>query len=1845
MKYFANSVLSHIVKKVKKLQKGNSACHRMLIMIPAMPEKHLLSIADALASHCLADSTTVLTLKIAKVLTDGWTAQGHKRAEDQGWLDDRGNLTYYRNLAPIGGKLSLIILCGVDRVTDSAGLADFHTCDLDIIWRSEMGRSFQGWVNKKLQSIGIHSVEVEELKTFDRLLKPLLDLGRGDLLQISDWLENFDLNHVGNVHQVQQAMLARLDYFGLPAFTKFPLRQKKKTLAPYIDKAGSFFSYTLFLEARERDKAKKTIDKIIEALHAGEDPRVLLEDEDVRGLYSCGEEFLGGLKNYILTDDKEDRERLLKCDFVTILDKILKYRKKETPEKKESLRKVSGSPVEMLLTAVWQSMRDFYRDKFVAPDAQVSVIEIKSDCFKHDDESVDGEESDTVLDSTELAREYLARLIGGLDSIVSKHLSLSDIDGNEINVKSSLVSDDIPCRYSRTAEPQLEFSVYISYGDGAVPFRRKFAWRLPENHSYRLSEALLYRVKEAMGNHEEIWKLPVFHLPYYDELLRASSDDEIRRVLLHCVRDEDRLGQKFFINLLSEEWLKSDDSLLPKLKILAEKYHLFIRASVEQGLLGALFNGTEWTDLRRSYSDACREVADNADALQSPSAGMLLRSFLILPRRAAGAGVVWHADPYEQSGIVTILHPALIEMLEAQILYLFSCFNYAVNKEIECDSRRESFKPHIWRTYVDLSEIQAPLSGLLYNEEQNLDTSVRGQELIHRIGSPAIGDATLSTRLLLTYGDNNDDEEVFSDSEMFRETSESKLLLRLMLDYFRLHPHARDGLSIAVFRNKDIQPVIAAVHHYLSILANPKEQHYYVLPPDRRRSYAISVTIFTESSDDADVSRWIEQWRERWEAAETESKYQAYRECRFAVAHRLVEKGGQGSFQRLINDNFEADIAVFYDFIGAGSGVNRFENVPPFDITTRTLKFPILEKACCTIRNPAEQYKRARVISNRQFSLGAQHANLMHCLKNKSQQTGTIVVGTGDFTQWRTVIDALHAKTEWVICIDPNMDERLVKKPSLITGLEREIIGFGSGVGTHGEDNYTISTEQFSLSDVHARLCASIESLYAGAGWSADECQEVASGVLKVARELSGLSLVRATGVDDQYIRDFMAYALSRKILRADGLVLCDNLISLDAYRHWFDLAENARRPDLMWLKAQIGQDNRLHLDIHFIECKMAQQSEELLVKARSQINNGLRVLMPAFAPIAEGQANIEDYRPDRRYWWMQLHRLIASKTEIDRGQHAEVLSALERLAEGDYDVTWSAAVFAFWINSGETNIKRIGHWTTGISNDVTASIYAIGSQLVKHLAIGSQDFPICWSELQTRAEQVVDNVCENMEDIELPPGEDEDDDTTKWEEDDATPDDENGGGTDFENMSEDSASGTDIDYADISDAQQSTPIEIQAPQGPVLTDAESISTPSVQTEILEVPQAETSSEGLSPQPSKSQVVLTSSKMPERILLGTTINGHRPVYWEFGHTDLANRHMLIFGTSGMGKTYAIQCLLCEMARAGQNSLVVDYTDGFIPSKVEPSARSYIKNEGQNFILNAPLPINPFRAQVSYEAGMEFKDTPITIAKRVSAIFKSVYELGNQQFPILIDAITEGVEQDGDRFDLNKLQEMLQSFIGDGIHSKGSVQTTISKLKPFISSNPFASDKTDIGWNEIFSKQDFRNRVFQFHKVDKHSARALIEFVLWDLYAFVTSCGRKEHPRVVVLDEVQNLDLGPDAPVAKYLTEGRKHGLALITATQTVRGVGGVSDARVSRLFQADQKLFFKPTENEMREHAQLLHNAVSTVTVQEWASRLASLQKGECWALGRNLNETTGKLMFQAQRIKITSLEERGFNG
>ena len=1821
MNYFARSIRNHLRDKIERFRSESSKGRKMIFMVPAMPEATMLSVAEAIASFCLKDDELLLVQKIAATLTDAWSPEGQRLVQQKGWKDDRGNLTYYRNMPERPDKCTLIVLCGADRVTDASGLADFHTCDPDMIWRIDMKQSFESWMIEKLNHIGMQDCTNDDFAVFDRIIKPLLTCGRGDLLQISDWLEALDLNHATDVTDIPRIMLGSLQEFGLPLLARFPLGQKRKRLSLYVNKSAEFYNYTMFLEASKRGSSIKAIDKILAVIRKGGDPGISLDDEDVCGSYLSGEPFLEGLKKYIESDDQTEHDKLLQCDFVVIWDKILKFKVQEKKEKRESVRKLSGSPVEVLLTATWMTLRDFYLEHKGEAELKIDTVSIIPDLFKHDFDS-----GDDAAENSELASRYLTRLLGGIDPFISQHINLSNADGSEIEFISDLLSPAINCRYSKSAEPVLEFSIIVT--SQFRPLRRKFGWRLPEHHMYRLSVELLYRAKSAIGELPGIHKLPVYHISYYEELLQATADEEIRRVLLHSIRDE-RDNKNVLTNLLSGEWAQENDPLSSKLKLLAEKYDTFIGDAVDNGIFASLFvSQSAWANLRKAYEEVLEEAASMADIGQSSLVGMLTRAFLIIETRPLHLGNTWHADFHEKSGVATILHPSVVEMLEAQVVYLTRCFNYAANKELSQTPGKDAFRAHIWRAYVDLSSIQSPLAGLLFNQHHNLDANVRGQELIHRIGSSDSSDTPLSTRLLRRYNEGTEDDNSLSDTEMFRETSESKLLLRLMQDYFDLHPHARDGLSVAVFRNKDIQPVIAAVHAYLKILAKkPTAQQpnkRYVLNQDRIRPYAISVTLFTESNDETDVSSWVQQWQERWEAAETESKYDLYRRCRFSIAHRIVEKKDDKSqFQKLINEQFEADIAVFYNFIDTKKDVNNFEKVDTYNVTSMDLKFPILEKACCTVSNPADRYRRKRVVSNRQFILGANHANLLHSLQSGTPQTGTIVVGAGDFTPWRGLIDCLHKKAEWIICIDPNIDERLIKSSLLESGNEREIIGFGSGVGSHGEDNYTVSTEQFSFSDILYSLKAAIKSLYAsGAGWNTEECEAVAKGILNIAPELSGLSLVRATGratgVGDEYIRDFMAYALSRKMLQANDSPLCESLISLDAYRHWFDLSDNMRRPDLMWIRAEIGSGNRLHIKMHLIECKLGQQSFEHVNKAKSQIDNGLKVLSSAFAPLVgdAGGVGLEDERPDRRYWWMQLHRLIASKTEVNKSRYPDVLGALERLAEGDFDVSWDASVFAFWINRDD-EIKRIGYWSAGGSPPVTANVYSVGGGFVRRLITDPENGDIDWAAFSDQGNEIV------VEEGEILPRE-VDDDYTPWEDEDT----------------EDDTNDAPIDTAVDVDKLSSDIVteECTRAQGPFSHRKDD--SPPESTVPLVAAGMDDTVEATAVQTTHEQPVETGggSNRSGRILLGKIVTSDQPVYWEFSHSELVNRHMLIFGSSGQGKTYAIQCMVSEMSTFRQNSLIIDYTNGFLPNQLEVVAREVLKPQ-QHVVRHKPLPINPFLPQVSDSGGIVIGENSNAIAKRISSLFDSVYDIGNQQYSVLHRAIMEGVDSLKSGMNLDHMLSLIESMAEDKRY-KTSAQSLHNKLRPFILDQPFSSGDEGFDWDHLFLKQDPLCNIFQLAGMDMYSGRLITEFILWDLYGHLQSKGKKTDPKVIVLDEVQNLDHKEGSPLSKYLREGRKFGLSLILATQTMSNMK--KDER-DRMFQAEHKLFFKPADTELKAFADIAALATRQ-KVDDWIRKLSSLSKGECYSIGKTLSPDGERLVSKALKIRITALEERSFN-
>ncbi|WP_419619169.1 ATP-binding protein, partial [Thiolapillus sp.] len=441
---------------------------------------------------------------------------------------------------------------------------------------------------------------------------------------------------------------------------------------------------------------------------------------------------------------------------------------------------------------------------------------------------------------------------------------------------------------------------------------------------------------------------------------------------------------------------------------------------------------------------------------------------------------------------------------------------------------------------------------------------------------------------------------------------------------------------------------------------------------------------------------------------------------------------------------------------------------------------------------------------------------------------------------------------------------------------------------------------------------------------------------------------------------------------------------------------------------------------------------------------------------------------------------------------------------------------------------------------------------------------------------------------------------------------------------------------------QVTAPAGVQAPPTSVNAQPEqphvATESPPVPTSAtLELPES-TSEASTTPKtplaPTAGQVVAVDmSPIPEKILLGTRGNND-PVYWHFGHPQLANRHLLIFGTSGSGKTYGIQCLLAEMAQQRLHSLIVDYTDGFLPQQVERRFTEVVVPKN-HFVKTERLPLNPFRRQMQVidPSIPAIEESPFEVATRVASIFTSVYEtMGDQQTATLIRVLESGIEGN-DQFSLDDILSLLRDESQYG-------ESLANKVEPLVKSRPFR-DEEGTAWDEMLLSQDNWVHVLQLKGLALDIQKMVTEFVLWDLWDYAQNTGSKNHPIPIVLDEIQNLDHSSDSPIDKMLREGRKFGLSLILATQTT---SQFNQEQRDRLFQAGHKLFFKPATTEIDRFAQLLSQSTTGISKADWGQRLASLEKGQCWSLGPVL-KSGGTFKEEAVLVNVTSLELRDLEG
>ena len=344
-----------------------------------------------------------------------------------------------------------------------------------------------------------------------------------------------------------------------------------------------------------------------------------------------------------------------------------------------------------------------------------------------------------------------------------------------------------------------------------------------------------------------------------------------------------------------------------------------------------------------------------------------------------------------------------------------------------------------------------------------------------------------------------------------------------------------------------------------------------------------------------------------------------------------------------------------------------------------------------------------------------------------------------------------------------------------------------------------------------------------------------------------------------------------------------------------------------------------------------------------------------------------------------------------------------------------------------------------------------------------------------------------------------------------------------------------------------------------------------------------------------------------RALIGTQKGYNHKVYWEFGHPSLANRHMLIQGKSGQGKTYFIQRMLREMSSQGIPSIIIDYTDGFKKSKLEDAFKESLGDRiDQHIVLINKFPLNPFKRNEIEIDDEIYPENDVSVAGRFKSVLNSVYNFGDQQLNIIYNAVLRGLSKYGESMDLSRLKEELIS------ENSSIANSILNKLSELLDINPFESNEFD--WSNILDNSNGKVLIIQLTGLSKDIQKVISELVLWDLWYYKANSGSEDKPFVIVLDEAHNLDFGADSPCSKILTEGRKFGWSGWFATQSVKG--SMKSDEIAKLDNAEEKIYFHPTDVSSIAKDLSKNNEDKKFYEKE----LSQLNKGYCIVQGTELN-------------------------
>ena len=1666
-------------------------------------------------------------------------------------------------------KEDYLILLGTDEEEDQGGLMNCYAINPEYLVRSIKGK-----YSEVFESETEYFTE-DDKKAIDKLYKDLFEYVPVDICRLSNIADRWK----GKIVNVDDFIT--LFYEGLPEWG-FPVRRlglpsksnivgKKKNLLK--DEHG--FIQRIMFKKVSGTQYKKYLKKL----------EVYDTDEAIepkyRSNHECWDEqpikeyssFSDVLKEYIEGKNIEGNKALLmNFDYAIVEDVLGIGYSKDSPPPRKSVTKLHGTPITVFMQALLFTLKQINNDNL---DVEYVTFNFQQASIICDPSGIDEDGNQELVNTW---RKVCVHCGGIIEYINQKSFSANS---ETVDVrcfpedffkptKGNNMIDDGFVKIASASNKVNKIDFTVDIKISGKTIKSLYQWVFSDySEWYHNFDDIC---AQDFAKNKDYANIPVGKIPKIKGLLFSKSEEEFFDKLDECTINYD-------FNLcdyISSKLPAQETKLRAEFTKLGYAFSELINDILSDGFYSLIGKtDSSLANVINVYTDLGKTLA----SISYPENIKWILDTYILAFTIVEKTKIFESEEEIGYCIVPSWHPAALEKMNDQIVFFLDGCDEWWNEALETGKDTDK-------------EIKERLNQL--NQMCMIQSSVDlfpsyGQQYFGCMAS--YGSYGLYGRTDLKNDNRLRDmihkdaiyDDDFDTNEIKNFNDNARLIYEVLVKYEKAFPNSANNLSLAFIDPSELQPIIAALHRYIRRRQDAK--------PGCKIDMSLKILVKPENKGGRN---YLAYWMDEIFSKEEDINIHTY----------LNEWHNKNELDNLLNGN--NDIAFAMELLQVNSlgfiNTNEGKTLP-----LNQCKFPIVFKPTPV---SSTSVKRKIELSQPQFGAAYAHTQIVRYRNNIEEIPEKKYLAYKEAVinnEGKDIVKLLHEKAYWVVCVDSGMDGALLRNGN--DGDDYSVIGFSTGKGAYGQYNLTVTTRNSILKTIEKNLKKRLQHLFK---WSPEQTAKAAKLCVTEAGGLDGISLLSAVNTKDQNIHEFMAYILTslrEEKMNSDSALKI--VIHLDSYKHWFnnedDKDDSKSRPDFLVLEAVLNEANNLKLKATVTECKIAIESNATghKNKAVEQVEHGIRVLSRKFDP---NSSSI-----NCRYWYAQLYRALAFAQitfSNDTDEYSILSSKLRNILDGEFEIEWNGKVLGYWIDMA-------GDEETIDTNYNGATVYNIPQKVIQSLLLDEDESQVNYvyiepdtfvedDEQERRIRERAEELKAEIEAIER-----------------------NGRKAKKHKRDE-------IKPVKPVPENEDKPVVIliseESYKKPEPMVAEGKSNYNCEPGKNIEPEEENTHETENTESKTAEAKKTTALEDIRILVGRD-KGNNNVFWEFGNKQLANRHLLITGTSGQGKTYAIQTMLYELAKDNVSSVVFDYTEGFRLDQLEPEFNDYMSDKiNEHIVKFQGVPINPFRIHEVEYGGRKYPEKTSDVASRFANILTHVYGFGEQQQAAVYDATRKGLEEYGSAMNMDifmKELDIVQS-------SNNAAKTVRSKMTMFYHGVDFEND-TDFDWNDVLYSDEAKMNIFQLTMMDRETQIIVTELLLWDAWYYTKTCGNKNKPFVVVLDEAQNLSHKENSPSKAILTEGRKFGWSAWFATQSLRVL---ADDEVVRLMQAANRLYFKPTDEEIIKMAKQLDPSDSS----KWIGPLKGLHKGECIFVGDRLG-MDGKLGPTKNTVtRVTAFGERGKN-